>query len=122
VGYLNGGQGVMGKQVLELIRVTNMGQGSGELLAQELSKENSFEPIGYWGIRELFLSCGIPLEPLKNQEYFVYYAYHSSSGYKTVLYVNDEGVTSFKVERPKGGVLCAFWSEIIVFSMTDKWH
>jgi hypothetical protein len=108
------------KRVLELIRLEHMGKGNAELLAEELAEDNSFPRVSVSNIRELFLAGGIPLAPLKGHDYYVYYAYHSSSGYKTVLYMSDEGKISFKVERPKGGVLCAFWSEIVVFSLTDS--
>jgi hypothetical protein len=110
------------KRVLELIRVENMGQGNAELLAQELSADNSFQPVSMYSIKELFMAAGIPLAPLKGHDYYVYYAYHSSSGHRTVLYINDEGQISAKVERPQGGVLCAFWSEIVVFSLTDRFY
>jgi hypothetical protein len=107
------------KRVLELIRVTNMGQGNAELLAEEICKDNSFEPVSASKIQELFFALRIPLLPIKGHSYYVYYNYHSSSGFKTVLYINDEGQLAFKVERPQGGVLCAFWSEIVIFSLLE---
>lgn len=59
----------------------------------------------------------IPSEPIwPTREYYLYYNYHSSSGYHTkILGADSDGEIELKIIEPKGGVLCAFWSEVIVF-------
>lgn len=48
--------------------------------------------------------------------YSLYYAYHPSSGFKTTF--DQEGVPH--IERPRGGVLCAFTSEVVVLEKQNK--
>lgn len=110
----------MRDQVLELIRLAPMGQSKAELLAQELANNNSFKPIPADKVFELFEAYGIPLMPIRGHDYYVYYNSHPSSGYRTTLYVNDQGQIDYKVEPPKGGVFNAFWSEVVVFILTDR--
>lgn len=109
------------KRILELVKWDSCGIGEAESFAEKAAFHNEFVPLEGGLINDLFKLKNIPLKAIDNQDYYVYYNYHSSSGYKTILYVNDEGQISFKVEKPQGGVLCAFFAEIIVFALTDRW-
>lgn len=55
--------------------------------------------------------------PFQNEEnYHIYFAYHPSSSYYTEI-TEENGEPQFHVKTRQGGSLCAFFSEIIVFTI-----
>jgi hypothetical protein len=107
-------------RVLELVRWNSCGQGASEQAAQSYSLDKSFSPVGNDSISLLLRQKGYPLQGVRNTNYYVFYQYHPSSGYRTEVYVDGEGIIKYKTESPKGGVLCAFFSEVIIFTLTDR--
>lgn len=108
------------ERILELIRWNALGESQADNLAKELSNNNSFKPVGKDKINILLRSKGYPLQGVRNVDYFVYYNHHNSSGYSTDIFLNN-GKIEYKVISPKGIVFCAFCSEVIIFTLTDKW-
>jgi hypothetical protein len=54
----------------------------------------------------------------KNYKFNIYYNCHHCSGHKTYIYCDNYGKVGFKIEEPEGGVLQAFWTEVIIFNYT----
>lgn len=106
-------------KVIELFRIEPMGKSNAELLAKEISKGNCFEPVPAIEIQSLFDVYKVPLKSVESGLYYVYYNYHCSSGHRSVIYVNDHGRIDYKVIPPDDGVLNAFWSEVVVFTLVD---
>ncbi|MNV02131.1 hypothetical protein D3C71_923580 [compost metagenome] len=51
------------------------------------------------------------------KKYYIYYNYHSSSGYKTEITVDENRTFKVFVHKPIGLTLCSFWSEVIIFEI-----
>lgn len=47
--------------------------------------------------------------------FYIYFAYHHSSGHKTTISFGADGNLCFEVSQPNGCVFPAFWSEVIIF-------
>lgn len=108
------------KYVLELVRWERCGKSAAEAFAEKLSFHNEFRALDAFSINDLFKLKGIPLKAIEGEEYYVYYKWQPSSAYRTTLYINDEGKIDYKVNRVSNFALSAFFSEVIVFTLTDK--
>lgn len=109
------------KRILELSKFGGCGIGKLEQYINKIIPTGTYGKVSSDTLNEIFLFKGIPLMPIDGYDYYVYYNYHSSSGYKTDIYIDDSGEIAVKVNPPKGMVMCAFWNEIIIFTVTDRW-
>lgn len=108
-------------RIKELIRWNSCGVGKAEQYAKFLAGDSAFSKINSHELNTLFYSSSTPLKAVDNEEYYIYYNYHSSSGYSTHLYVDDNNEIKYKIDKPNGMVFCAFFSEVIVFTLSNKW-
>jgi hypothetical protein len=108
-------------RIVELVKWNGCGTGRAEQLAQTLANGIGFNKVEAMHINDLFSLKNIPLKAVDDAEYYVYYNCHPSSGHRTILYINDEGSISYKVESSGFG-LSAMWNEVIVFTVQDKWY
>ncbi len=55
-----------------------------------------------------------------NIDCYIYYAYHSSSGYKTEISISEQNEFIVNVISPTGITMSAFFHEVIIFKIGDE--
>lgn len=87
----------------------------------DLFKEKGIEPntistITVKDANEILQAKKMLLLPLEDFEKVnIYFGYHHTSGYQTLISRGNDGKFIVKILSPKGMVFPAFWSEIILF-------
>ena len=107
----------------EVVRWSKMGQGNLEETILDILQPGETKVVNGKFINELIALKNYKThEPLVSfkanpkSKYLLYYNYHPSSGYNTTFDV--EG--NFNIEKPQGGSLSAFFSEVVILEETGK--
>jgi hypothetical protein len=104
-------------KIIELARWESSGIGRVEKYLQDTVGQGEIGLINGAIVEELLTSRGLNIksrDPLKN--YYVYYNFHPTYGYKTTFDITNQGIR-YKVEKPNGFSLQAFMSEIVILDI-----
>lgn len=102
-------------KLLELFHGSHCGMSPADVVARDLTQTSPLQKLSESDLRLLCEAYGFAVPSFDPQAtYYLYYAWHPSSGYRTSFMLDESGSLTYTVHRPNGLVLRAFWSETVI--------